>query len=229
MSLFTLHLGKTPASLLQASKEEQHETVNKLIAATGVRGGYYLLLILSVLIVTPGLLMNNAPVVIGGMIIAPVLLPILALSLSIVAGSMRGIRHALTVLLLTLLLTIALSAAVATLVQWTHVPAEWFVEQLDPLLSLLIAFCSGIAAAFASVKEDIAPSIAGVAISVSLLPPLCGAGIGIAAADSLILLTSLRIVAFNACGILLAACLVFILLGFMKAAHDTDKAVDAQA
>ena len=64
-------------SLLKASKKEQYEAITTLISQGTLGSGYYLFLILATLIVTPGLLLDNVSVIIGGMILAPLLIPML--------------------------------------------------------------------------------------------------------------------------------------------------------
>jgi uncharacterized membrane protein len=82
------------------------------------------------------------------------------------------------------------------------------------LLDLLVAVISGVACAYANAKEEIAKSLAGVAIAVALVPPLSVVGIGLgwgdwdmAAGASLLLIT-------NLVGIALAASVTFLVLGF---------------
>jgi len=207
--------GREP-SLLEASKTEQQGAIERLIVSSTLHKGYYLLLVLSILIVTPGLLVNNGAVIIGGMILAPLIIPILLLSLSLLDGSMRGIFHALKVLAFSLILTIALSSVLTTVFARTEHVVEWIPSQISPGIYLFIAFCSGIAAAFAWVKEDLAPTIAGVAIAVSLLPPLCAAGIGLALLEYSLVRNSLVLFVANFLGILVAAFLVFLVMGFLQ-------------
>lgn len=92
--------------------------------------------------------------------------------------------------------------------------AEMKARMSPTLLDLLIAVISGVACAYANAKEEIAKSLAGVAIAVALVPPLSVAGIGLgwgdwnmAAGASLLLVT-------NLVGIALAASATFLVLGF---------------
>ncbi|MEK7563180.1 MAG: DUF389 domain-containing protein [Patescibacteria group bacterium] len=224
-----LHFPHSHTSLLKASRAEQGEAIEKLISATTFTKGYYLLLVLSVLIITPGLLIDNVAVVIGGMVIAPVLIPILSFALSIVARSWRGMMHSLTVLGATIAIAILLSYITTRITAETQAQILWIPANIDPQLYFFIAFCSGIAAAFAWVKEDIAPTIAGITISVSLLPPLCATGIAAGLGNLTLARTSLQIFLLNVSGILIAAVLVFILLGFIRSQHATEKAVQNHA
>lgn len=220
-----LFFNRKDQPLLTVSSAEQQDVIARLIAATTLRKGYYLLLVLAVLIVSAGLLMNNAAVIIGGMVIAPLLLPILALSLSLVGRSLHGIAHALSVLFFSVALTVILAYAVTWIAAFTHVQIAWIPDHVSPLLYLTVAFCSGIIAAFAWVKEDIAPTIAGIAIAVSLLPPLCAVGIAAALQDLHLAGISMLIFGLNVVGILLAALLAFILLGFLRTGRVTEAAV----
>jgi uncharacterized hydrophobic protein (TIGR00271 family) len=211
------------SSLLEASKSEQEEAIERLILSSTMKRGYYLLLLLSTLLVTPGLLVNNAAVIIGGMILAPVIVPILLLALSILDGSLRGIIHSMKVIILSLILTVGLSSMLTVIFSRTYLVVEWIPDIIRPGIYLFIAFVSGIAAAFAWVKEDLAPTIAGVAIAVSLLPPICAVGIGFAFKDIPLVQNSSVLFVANFLGILVAAFLVFLVMGFLESGKMTEK------
>ena len=211
------------ASILQASDGERQEAIEHMVRATTLRQGYYLLLMLSVAIVTAGILVENPPIVIGGMIVAPVLTPILLLAVSAVSRSFRGARHALAILAITVVLTLVLAAGLT----WTFshvIGAPTLVPSpIHPLVYLLVALCSGAIASLAWVKREWAPTIAGIAISVSLLPPLCSAGIGFALGSIPAMQSGLTVFATNALGILGAAIATFILLGFARFGRVTEQ------
>src|SRR3989338_7844406 len=94
-------------SILGATKAEQREAVEKLTSHATLRSGYYLLLLLSVFIVTPGLLLNDVAVIIGGMIFAPLIIPTLMLSLSLAARTWRVLMYALRIYVISMLLVVA--------------------------------------------------------------------------------------------------------------------------
>ncbi|HVW67201.1 MAG TPA: DUF389 domain-containing protein [Candidatus Peribacteraceae bacterium] len=212
-------------SILEATAEERLEAIENLIRTSTIQGGYYLLLILAVLIVTPGLLVNNTAVIIGGMVMTPLLSPILLLAISLVSGSLKGIGHALLVIVFSLLLTLFLSALLARIFVQAGSGVEWIPQSISPNIYFFIAFCSGIAAAFAWVKKEIAPTIAGIAIAVSLLPPLCAVGVGLSYLDWQLAINSSALFVMNFAGILMAACFVFAVLGFLPARAIEEKAL----
>lgn len=181
---------------------------------------------LATLIVTPGILIDNVSVIIGGMILAPLLIPLLSISLSLVSGNTRGFLRSLKILIVSIVLTIGTSAALTTILAETGVVVSWIPDRINTGVYIFIAFCSGIAAAFAWVKENLSSSVAGVAVAVSLLPPLCAAGIGIALWQPLLINNSLVLFLANLVGICMAGFLVFWILGFIDTAGVEEKAID---
>lgn len=224
--MFWIGHQKTP--FFQATAQEQQEAINRLISQGTMRSGYYLLLFLATLIVTPGLFLNNFSVVIGGMLLAPLLIPLLSLALSLVTGNMHGCVRSLLILLFSLLIVIFTSAILTLGLKQAYDVTLWYPEGISPGIYIFIAFCSGIAGAFAWVKEDMAPAIAGVATAVALLPPLCIAGIGLALMEFSLLKDSLIIFAANLLGITMAAFLVFWILGFLRSGKLEEKIIEEE-
>ena len=173
-------------TILQASRKERHDAIERLIEQGELGSGYYLLLMLATLIITPGLLINNASVVIGGMILAPLMVPLLSLSMSLVSGSIHGLLRSVRILVVSVGLTLVTSFIITLILSRnpSYDVVDWIPAEISPGLYIFIAFCSGVAGAFAWVKKDISSSFAGVAMAVSLLPPLCAAGSGMALQDS---------------------------------------------
>jgi len=212
-------------SLLKASRKERHESIEKLISMGTIQSGYYMFLVLAILIVTPGLLLDNVSVIIGGMILAPLLIPILSLSLSLVSGSVQGVLRSVKILFLSILITIAVSGVFTLVLSRAYNVVSWIPDTISPGIYVFIAFCSGIAGAFALVKDELAPSAAGVAVAVSLLPPLCAAGIGLALGEYLLVRNSLTLFAANVVGICMAAFIVFWVLGFLNTKKEEEKVI----
>lgn len=74
--------------------------------------GYYFLLILSVIITTFGLILNSGAVIIGGMIIAPLLNPIIGIGVSVVKGEERWLTNLLALVLKSILISTAVAALI---------------------------------------------------------------------------------------------------------------------
>lgn len=211
---------------LSVSDKERQETIEKLVYQGTLHSGYYLLLLLATFVVVPGLFIDNVSIVIGGMILAPLLVPILSFSLSLVALNKKGLLRSTAVLIRSILLVIATSAAMTFIFQsfYDYVPV--ITLNVQPEIYLFIAFCSGMAGSFAWVKEDLSSTIAGVATAVALLPPLCQVGMGLVLNEPAFAYNSLIIFLVNFLGILLAAAIVFYVLGFFKTAHLQEKIIE---
>ena len=85
------------------------------------------------------------------------------------------------------------------------------------LTDLMIALASGAAGAFAMSRSDVADSLPGVAISISLVPPLCVVGIGLAGGEWGVATGAMLLFLTNFLSILLAGGGVLALLGLSAA------------
>ena len=141
---------------------------------------FFVLLGLSTTIATFGLIANSAPAIIGAMIIAPLMNPIMGLSYGFIQLDWGQILRSVTTLVLGVLVVIAISFVSTRVIEIKVTGSEMLSRAFPSLLDLGVAMASGAAGAFALSRESIRSSIAGVAISVSLVPPLAVAGIGLA-------------------------------------------------
>ena len=140
---------------------------------------YFVLLISSVLVCTLGLLTNNAAIIIGGMLIAPLMWPLARLGYGIAHNSPKHLYRG-AVLVFASVLIGAISAYLITSISPIKVINEEILARTSPtLMDLFIALTAGLVAAVAITQKKIADSLAGVAIAVSLMPPLCTVGIAL--------------------------------------------------
>lgn len=160
-----------------------------------------------------GLLQNSPAVVIGSMLLAPLMTPMIACGLAVAQANMRLGRRALLSILAGFVITLVISfvLGVAT-------PGDEITEQIasrgNPnILDLLIAFFSASAAAYALARPNIVGAIAGVAIATALVPPLCATGISIAYGEFLSASGSAMLFVTNVFAIIFGAAVTFRLLG----------------
>ena len=125
------------------------------------------------LIATLGLLANSAAVVIGAMVVAPWILPLRAGSFAVLLGSVSLLVRSLVTLAAGVLLTTALSAALGWLVGLPQFGSEVAARTSPNLLDLGIALVAGGLATYAKLRSDAVSSLAGTAIAVALVPPVC--------------------------------------------------------
>lgn len=212
---FTSALLTKPISFFpRASDEDFKELFVNLRNDSNYNESFGVLMILSVILAATGLFMNSAPVIIGAMILAPLMAPIISLSMGVV----RSEQNMLISSLKTIFWGVFTALMVAMVYSWLmplHTVTPEIAARLNPnLLDLMVAIVSGIAGAYASARSQVAKSLAGVAIAVALIPPLGVTGIGLGWGDWPIVIGSFLLFMTNLVGITLAASLTFIVMGY---------------
>jgi uncharacterized hydrophobic protein (TIGR00271 family) len=142
--------------------------------------GFFFMLVLSSAIATFGLLSNSAPAIIGAMIIAPLMAPILGLAYGIVVFEWQQTSRATLTVVAGTLVVVAFAYLTTSFIGLRIAGSEILSRTMPTLLDLGVAMAAGAAGAFAYSRKSIANSIAGVAIAVALVPPLAVTGIGLA-------------------------------------------------
>jgi uncharacterized hydrophobic protein (TIGR00271 family) len=207
-------LGKPLPMFDHATEDEYRELFVSLRDNAAPSSSYQVLMILSVFLALGGMYANSAPVIIGAMILAPLMSPIISFSM--------GLARSDIALMITAGRTLAIGVgwglACAILLAWAmplEIPTMEMKARMSPtLLDLLVAVISGMAGAYANAKEEIAKSLAGVAIAVALVPPLAVAGIGLGWGDWAMAGGAALLLTTNLVGIALAASATFLFLGF---------------
>ena len=156
------------------------QIAKEMKAASFPTTSFFVLLALSSAIATFGLLANSAPAIIGAMIIAPLMTPIMGLSYGVVQTSWSQIVRSAMTVFLGVVVVMAISFLSARYIEIKVAGTEMLSRAFPSLLDLGVAIAAGAAGAFSLSRESIKNSLAGVAISVSLVPPLAVAGIGLA-------------------------------------------------
>ncbi|MEC4984980.1 MAG: TIGR00341 family protein [Oscillatoria sp. PMC 1068.18] len=141
---------------------------------------FYFLLALSSVISTLGLLAGSAATIIGAMIIAPLMGPIIGMAYSMVVANRRLLRRSSLTLFTGVVMTIVVSMAIAYLIGLRTLSEEILARVNPTLIDLGVAMAAGAAGAFAKCRRSIGDALPGVAIAVALVPPLSVIGIGLA-------------------------------------------------
>ena len=175
---------------------------------------FLVLKVLSVLLALTGLYANSAPVIIGAMILAPLMSPIVSLAMGLARTEVNLIRNSLQTLGAGIGAGLFCAIIVAWIMPLENMTTEMHARVAPTLLDLSVAIISGIAGAYAHAKEEIAKSLAGVAIAVALVPPLSVAGIGFGWGDWSMARGASLLFITNLVGIALAASATFLVLGF---------------
>lgn len=165
-----------------------HRNERELISQDTGSVSYYWLLIFSSTLATLGILLDNPNVILGAMLVAPLLVPIYALSVAIAHGQFGHMLKALSHLSISTAVILVISALVALVIPTIGLTDAAIVRAQPTLIDLLIALTAGAAGMYAYLHKDIPESLAGVAVAVSLVTPLCAAGVGLATNEMLLTL-----------------------------------------
>ena len=141
--------------------------------------GFFLMLGLSAIIAMLGLVGDSAPAIIGAMIIAPLMAPIISMAYGIASADRQLIILSTITIICGTLVVIAISYAGAEILRVRIAGSEILSRTSPSYIDLGVALAAGCAGAFAQTRMSIANSIAGVAIAVALVPPLAVTGIGL--------------------------------------------------
>ncbi len=175
---------------------------------------FYVLLSLSGVIATFGLLASSAATIIGAMIVAPLMGPIIAIAYSIVAGNQRLLKRSSFTLVKGILLTVIISFLITKMVGIRSLGLEIGGRVSPTLLDMGVALAAGAAGSYAKSRKSIADALPGVAIAVALVPPLSVVGIGLAMNSQSVAVGSSLLFLANLTGIIFSGAIVFLWQGY---------------
>lgn len=202
--------------LLSFRKDTDYKaTLEAVKADIPFRGATAWVLICSIFLASIGLNANSTAVVIGAMLIAPLMGPVLGVGVSLALNDVETLRRSMVNFLVMVLLSVATATLFFAVFPLREESSELLARVSPDIRDVLIAFFGGLALIIARTKKGtIASVIFGVAIATALMPPLCTVGYGLAQANIAYALGALYLFTINAIFIALAAYLVVKLLRF---------------
>jgi len=203
---------KAKQELYRGIKEKEKQDLNVFeVLSEGARPTieYYILIVLSCIIATTGLLQGSTATIIGAMIVAPLMTPILAFSLGVIWGDGTIIKTSLSSLVKGIMLAIAISSFIAYFIPMPGYSAEILARTKPNLFDVIVALGSGIVGAYGNANKKISNTLVGIAIAVALMPPLCTVGIGIGTFNRQVASGAFVLFAINLVSISLAGAVVF--------------------
>lgn len=195
---------------------------------------FFFMITLSVLMATFGLLAGSEAIIIGSMLIAPILYPVLGIALSFSMSDQVLLRQSLWTVVKAI--GISFVAAAGAAIFFTsihgkpiHETAIIAARTSPSLLLLLVGVVAGVAVVYALVKPKLSEILPGVAISVALIPPLAAAGIGVAWLNMGIILGSFATFFVNVFGVIGAAMITFSLMNVYNLRSVAHKTMEKEA
>lgn len=175
------------------------------------------MLTLSIIVAVMGLSANSAAVVIGAMLLAPLMQPVLAVAACIPMALFRMGWRSLVRVIVSSLWGIVLSYVLAKLFinDNDSLPTEVTSRTAPDVRDLVVALGAGAAGAYASVRKDASSALPGVAVAVALVPPLGTVGIALEAGETAFARGAFLLYVTNLVAIVLAGVIVFFVTGFV--------------
>ena len=176
---------------------------------------FTVMITLSVIVAVMGLSADSAAVVIGAMLLAPLMQPVLAIAACIAMALFRKSLRSLAVVALATLWGIVLSYVLAALFVNGELPGEVTSRTAPDIRDLVVALAAGAAGAYATVRKDASASLPGVAVAVALVPPLGAVGVSLEAGNATFAWGAMLLYTTNLFAIVFAGVVVFVATGFV--------------
>jgi uncharacterized hydrophobic protein (TIGR00271 family) len=209
------------------TNKDKSQAVERLISGSTPSQDFFFMILLSILTATFGLMLNSVAIIIGSMLIAPMLFPVLSLSLGIIMSDSKLIARAFYTILKAVVFGI-IAAFLAGLLFNNHLsamPTEILSRTQPSLAYLAVAIIAGFAGSFALVKPKLNETLPGIAISVALIPPIAVTGIGMAKLSWPIISGSFLLFIVNTIGVIFASMITFSLMNFYVKRSDAKRVV----
>jgi uncharacterized hydrophobic protein (TIGR00271 family) len=178
--------------------------------------------VLAAIIASYGLLADSPAVVIGAMIVAMLLAPILGVALGLAESNHRIIMEAGISLAGGVGAVYAVAFGVGLLHSDMPLTHEILVRTKPGFLDLMVALAGGAAGAYASSSARLSVSFVGVAVATALVPPLAASAILLARGEIHLALGAIMLAGTNIIAIQFSSSIVMWLIGFRNISHLSD-------
>jgi len=199
-----------------SSDLSQQEIYSKAQEFSGFGRADWALILISAMVASFGISMNNTIVVIGAMMFAPLLSPLVAASISMTVGDAKLMRHSLLTSMASVCLTV-IGAFIGAIL--FSAESELLVSFTDTSpVKVLLAGLVGSAASFTSATGR-ADQVAGVAVAIALVPPLAASGVYLQSGNVITAFKAFLTAFINMLGIMVAGSLSFKFLGLKPSTY----------
>ncbi|MFE3470095.1 TIGR00341 family protein [Streptomyces sp. B27] len=219
-------ISKVRARALPASQRRSLEELTEDLDlssgdTTSKRSAFWTMLTLSSVIAGGGVLTDSTATVIGAMIIAPLSTPIMGIALGSVQRRRTG-SAAIVLLACLLVIVVGMIMSVTLPSDYDLLSNGQISSRTSPgLMDLIAALATGFAGAVALARRDVGSVLPGVAIAISLVPPLVVVGVCLGQASGWLALGALVLFVSNLFALVFGGMVVFASLGYGAEAEKT--------
>jgi len=176
---------------------------------------YYVLLSISELIAAFALIIGSDATLIGANVVAPLMTPIIGISLGLMRGDLRLLRTALAAEFGGALIAVVLVYLLGLMPFWGDPTPSLLAQTKPTLIDLLVAALAGFAGVLAMIDERVSPALPGVAIATALNPPVAAIGLCLAFGAYQGAWGAFVLFFANVLAILAVAAVLFLIAGFV--------------
>ncbi|MEO1057162.1 MAG: DUF389 domain-containing protein [Actinomycetota bacterium] len=177
------------------------------------------LMLFSSSIAAMGLINDSAAVVIGAMLIAPMMTPMMAAAAAIVQTWTARLAENAAILVGGAVLGVATGWLMGIVIPQVGsdeiLPGEILARTQPNLIDLGIALAAGAAGAYVTIRKEASSALPGVGIAVALVPPLATAGLTLRVGRTDLFNGAILLFWTNVVAIVVAAGVVFAAAGFL--------------
>ena len=197
------------AQLLRASR---HELMNAVEKSSTITLNYSLLILLSAIVATVGIIKDSEAVVIGAMVIAPMIGPVIAIAFSAILGDYKLLGKSVWTSLYGVAIVLVISIAFGYFTELGMTHDQYLDRTKVTLIDIPLGVASGAAGALAFLNR-LSGNLVGVMVAVALLPPSVAMGMSIGDGSMGSAYGAFLLVTVNIMSILLAAVTIFSISG----------------
>ena len=161
-------------------KEQEADTIEQISSGVSFRGSNLWVLIFAIITASLALNVNSTAVIIGAMLIAPLMGPIIGMGLAIGIGDLPLLKSSIKNYFVATVISVLTAMSYFAISPLTEAQSELLARTSPTLYDVLIALCGGAAGIIALSTRGKGNVVPGVAIATALMPPLCTAGYGLA-------------------------------------------------
>lgn len=206
------------------TSRKAREAADQLIQGSRLKSEYFVMCLLSGLIATLGILLNDIPLLIAAMVLAPLLNPVLSFAAGVSLLNARLTIYAATSFFGGILFVVVISALFVKLLLLfgnTLDIQEFTIRfQRYDVFLLLSAFLSGFAAVYSWLRPINQLNLIGIAIAVSLIPGVSFFGVLLGIGNIDRIQDFLFAFASNLFCLIFGAVIAFLLLGFRRVREE---------
>lgn len=206
-------MGHVTKRVQALTPKERSELLGQLKVGLQARTDFYLMVALAAAIAITGLIMNDGSIVLGAMLVSPLMSPIVGIACGIALGNLDLIRRSGASTSKGMALVLGVGVVMTFLLPGVE-PTDQILSRTHPgIFDLLAALAAGAAGAYSLGRKTVAGALPGVAMSLSLEPPLATAGYGLSTSQFWITGGALLLFFTNLAAIVLSGASVYLLLG----------------